>query len=78
MCPILNFTQLTTNDGSSNVRVTSNYVLMSSGCTQGSFVDLPVRRNARTVKFDLTRPSSGHVGITEVEIYVNGENVYDR
>ncbi|XP_038052472.1 uncharacterized protein LOC119725183 [Patiria miniata] len=61
--------------------VTSNYVLPSSSCYYGSFADLPVRWNANKLIFLLaSTQSSGYnyAAMSEIEIYVGGENVYDR
>ena len=59
--------------------VTSNYVQMSNGCIQGSYVDMPVRRNATKVFVELNqaRFSSGS-GLTELEIYIEGKEVWKR
>ena len=75
---ILNF-QVSTYDGSATVAVTSNYIRMSSGCTRGSYMDLPVRRLARVVYVWLSA-TSGQVfaGLQEFEIFVDGRQVWDR
>ena len=47
---------------------------------QGSYLDIPLMRDAK--KFELLLSGSGstygYVGLSEVEIYANGESVYDR
>lgn len=71
--------QVTTYDGVRNVPVTSNYVQMSNGCIQGSYVDMPVRRNATKVFVELNQAHSGSVsGLSELEIYIEGKEVWDR
>ena len=71
--------QVTTNDGVSDVPVTSNYVQLSNGCTQGSYVDMPVRRNATRVFVELYGDHGGSKsGLTELEIFVEGKEVSDR
>jgi len=71
--------QVTTYDGVRNVRVTNYYVQMSNGCIQGSYVDMPVRRNATKVFVELNGAhSSSKSGLSELEIYTEGKEVWDR
>ena len=59
--------------------VTSNYVQMSNGCIQGSYVDMPVRRNATKVFVELNQAhASTGSGLTELEIYIEGKEVWKR
>ena len=60
--------------------VTSNYVTPARSTIQGSYLDLPVMTNAARFELLLTGNGStyGYVGLTEVEIYAGGENMYDR
>ena len=59
--------------------VTSTYVQMSNGCVQGSYVDMPVRRNATKVYVELQGgSSSSKSGLTELEIFIEGKEVWDR
>ena len=71
--------QVTTNDGTSDVPVTRTYVQMSNGCIQGSYVEMPVRRNATRVFVELYGDhSNSKSGLTELEIFVEGKEVSDR
>ena len=60
--------------------MTSNYVTPASSTTQGSYLDLPLMTNAIRFELLLTGDGStyGYVGLSEVEIYARGENIYDR
>ena len=71
--------QVTTNDGINDMRVTSNYVEISNGCIQGSYVDMPVRRNATKIFVELNHPTSNtNTGLSELEIFIEGKEVWDR
>ena len=69
--------QVKTNDGTSDVSVTSSFVQMSNGCIQGSYVDMPVRRNATKVFVELNRDGS-YVGLSELEIFIEGKEIWER
>jgi len=69
--------QVKTNDGTSDVPVTSGYVQMSNGCIQGSYVDMPVRRNATKIFVELNREGS-YAGLSELEIFIEGREVWER
>ena len=71
------FLQFKTNDGTSDVLVTSSYVQMSNGCIQGSYVDMPVRRNATKIFLELNRDGS-YVGLSELEIFIEGKEIWER
>ena len=60
--------------------VTSEYVDMSNGCIQGSYVDMPVRRNATKIYVELNhhRVSNTGSGLSELEIFVEGKEVWER
>ena len=61
------------------MRVTRDYVRLYNGCRQGSYVDMPVRRNASKVFVELNANlSTSKSGLTELEIFVEGEEVWDR
>ena len=68
-----------TNAGDSFL-VTSNYVTPARSTIQGSYLDLPLMTNAAKFELLLTGNGStyGYVGLSEVEIYAGGENMYDR
>ena len=68
-----------TNAGESFL-VTSNYVTPARSTIQGSYLDLPLMTNAIRFELLLTGNGStyGYVGLSEVEIYAGGENMYDR
>lgn len=71
--------KVTTNDGIRNVPVTSNYVQISNGCIQGSYVDMPVRRKATQIYVELNHPTSNtYSGLSELEVFINGKEVWDR
>ena len=71
--------QVRTNDGTSDVPVTSSYVQMSNGCIQGSYVDMPVRRNATKIFVELNREESyAKTGLSELEIFIEGQEVWER
>lgn len=69
--------QVKTNDGTGDVPVTSSYVQMSNGCIQGSYVDMPVRRNVTKIFVELNRDGS-YVGLSELEIFVEGKEIWER
>ncbi|XP_070535283.1 uncharacterized protein [Ptychodera flava] len=67
--------------------VTTNYVKLSTSCTQGSFLDIPLRRNADSFKFYLQglHYESGsntcrcrYFAMSEIEIFTEEVDVHDR
>lgn len=70
--------QVSSFDGKTTTPVTSNFVQMAFSCTQGSFIDLPVRRNATRISFELKGQGGSYAGLSEVEIYENGGEIYER
>lgn len=64
-------------DGRTLVPVTSNFVKMSNGCIQGSYIDLPMRRNASRITIELNGAGS-YAGLSEVELYESGQDVFER
>jgi len=50
---------------------------MSNGCIQGSYVDMPVRRNATKIFVELNREGS-YAGLSELEIFIEGKEVLER
>jgi hypothetical protein len=64
-----------------NVAVTSNFVELSGGCIQGSFVELPVLRGVNQIFVSLRRRSqtlNRYSTLSAVEIYVEGADVENR
>ena len=55
----------------SSFDVTSNYILPSSHGTQGSYIDLPVGKEAVRFDFDLVSMSNTYAALTEIEIFVD-------
>lgn len=52
---------------------------MSNGCIQGSYVDMPVRRNATKIFVELNREESyATTGLSELEIFIEGKEVWER
>ena len=52
---------------------------LSNGCIQGSYVEMPVRRNATRIFVELQGgSSSSKSGLTELEIFIEGKEVSDR
>ncbi len=78
--------QVTGVDSSGDFAITSNFVqLRSGGVVHGAYVDLPVMRQASVIRVDvqsiITNPMSGNyrlASLTEMEIFVEGDHVYDR
>lgn len=68
--------QVSTYDGKSTVDVTGSFVKMSLGCIQGSFIDLSVLRNATKVILWLRH--SSHAALTELEIFTEGKELWER
>lgn len=60
--------------------VTSDYVLPASSTVQGSYLYIPLMREAKRFELLLAGSGStyGYVGLSEVEIYADGESDYDR
>ena len=45
---------------------------------QGSYIDIPLMRNAQKFELELLNHENTYVGLSEVEIYAGGSNVFDR
>ena len=60
--------------------VTSNYVLPASSTVQGSYLDIPMMRDAKKFEFLLSGSGAtyGYVGLSEIEIYADGDVAEDR
>lgn len=51
---------------------------MSIGCIQGSYIDLRVHRNATRVTIELKANPGSYAGLSEIEFYADGLEVYER
>ena len=60
--------------------VTSNYVLPASSTVQGSYLDIPLMREAKKFEFLLSGSGAtyGYVGLSEIEIFADGDDTDDR
>ena len=45
---------------------------------QGSYIDIPLMSNAQKFELELLNHENTYVGLSEVEIYAGGSNVFDR
>jgi len=63
-------------DTAGEFEITSEYVKLPSQTVQGSFIELPVMRDAIKIEFSLQSPT--YATLSQLEIFVGGENVFDR
>ena len=69
--------QVTGYDTAGAFSITSEYVKLPSQTVQGSFIELPVMRDAVKIVVSLNS-SSGYYALSELEVFVGGKAVYDR
>ncbi|KAK2190041.1 hypothetical protein NP493_91g04042, partial [Ridgeia piscesae] len=68
--------KVTGYDTAGEFEITSEYVKLPSQTVQGSFIELPVMRDAIKIEFSLQSPT--YATLSQLEIFVGGENVFDR
>ena len=63
------------------IPITNSYIEPATTIFQGSYVELPVMRDAITkivVDFQPVNPMNSYAALSEIEIYVGGKEVYSR